>query len=218
MTKDEVNAALAELVLISPRGSESLFTPVLKAVESYFARTDDLSPVAYDTLKQIVFDGLMSGLEVDRPELLPPLSSEHPRGYSNVTDLISGAFDCIFETDPWDFVEAFTSETVMQGQTGITVWHNPYLETTWLKEIGAARENLEPQLEALSEYCRGRFETWTLPLIFEEFEYVRNRLLKARREFAREIYIRRGWREFLKTLNLSVYMPSYEGELDEDDA
>ena len=51
MTKDEVNAALADLLLISPRGSESLFTPVLTAVESFFARTDDLSPVAYDAIR-----------------------------------------------------------------------------------------------------------------------------------------------------------------------
>ena len=141
MRLEEVMRRLDELRGASPSGAWDLFTTTETALETYYARGEELNAQAYETLKRVVFDGLMSGLEVAHPELLPALTCEHPVGYGNVMELFDGggAIEEIMTLDPEKFADAFWSETVMQGQVGVTVWHNDYLETKWPQALGKAK-------------------------------------------------------------------------------
>ena len=219
MRLEEVMRRLDELRGASPSGAWDLFTTTETALETYYARGEELNAQAYETLKRVVFDGLMSGLEVAHPELLPALTCEHPVGYGNVMELFDGggAIEEIMTLDPEKFADAFWSETVMQGQVGVTVWHNDYLETKWPQALGNAKSKERAGLELMESYCLVRYESWTLPLIFEELGRRHQRWTEDRRAFAKHIYIDRGWRELIETYGLSVYEPSYAGELNEDD-
>ena len=177
----------------------------------------DLNDAAYDALKHVVFDGLMSGLRVEHPELLPELSTEHADGYENVTDLLGEGLEEIMTIDTATFLNGFREETVMQGQVGVSEWHHQLLEQRWPSLIVTSKNSVSDKLVRLSEYCRGRFESWTLPLIFEEVGKRHNEWTENRRAFAKDIYIDRGWHELIETYGLGLYQPSYVGELDEDD-
>ena len=219
MKKEEVLTRLDELKGTSPSGAWDLFTTTETALQTYYSRGDELNETAYDTLKRVVFDGLMRGLEVEHPELLPELSTDYPVGYENVMELFSGGgvLDEILTIDADTFADAFWSETVMQGQVGVSVWHNDYLETKWPQALRSARSDEKDGLEAIEKFCRGRYEPWTLALIFEELGRRHQKWTENRRAFAKDIYIDRGWHELIETYGLGLYQPSYVGELDEDD-
>ena len=216
MKLQEVQSKLVELKAASPEEARSLFASVETEL-SNFLTGGDLNEVAYDALKHVVFDGLMSGLSVEHPELLPALSAEHPVGYENVTDLLGSGLEEITAIDTATFLNGYSRETVMEGQVGVTKWHHQLLEQRWPSLIVTSKNTVSDKLERLSEYCRGRFESWTLPLIFEEVGKRHNEWTENRREFAHSIYIMRGWGEFIDTLNLQTYKPSYVDELNEDD-
>ena len=218
--KTEVMNRLEELRLVIPSGAtntDNAFTTVLASVNSYFGRGEGFREQVYETLKRVVFDGFMIGLQVEKPELLPELSKEYPDGYEDVRDLFdgNGAFEEILLINDETFRAEWYSE-VISTTPPTYIWHNRKLEE-WGTEISGATASELERLSEIEEFCRGRYESWTLPLIFEDVGRRHQRWSQHRRDFADYIYIERGWDWLIREFGLTTYEPSYIEELRDGD-
>ena len=205
---------IAHLKSISPSGALSLFSGLETAISEYFIRDVEFESLIRKTLMRVASDALSRGIEVEYPERLPPMSTDFPPGYNNITELFGDeVFNEIMTIADATFVAAFVSETG-GGNNGATVILKNAIITRWTGEISASRGTEVAALETLGEFCTTCNEDRGLALIFEELGQIKQYWSDDRiRQFGRHCYIDRGFDEIIKAFNLNVFEPHYISEL-----
>ena len=213
-SKEQIMARIAHLQSISPSGASSLFNGLLTALSNYFTRDEEFERLLRKTFLRIISDFFSRTIVVEHAELLPPLRTDFPRGYENVTDIFGGeVFKVIMEIDDAVFVAAFRSETQSNGNSGVTVvWTNPYI-TAWIAGLSSSPDTEKAELEAIGEFCIDCNEERALHYDFLELGRIQQVFTKDKRGLAKKMYFERGYDWVITNFNLNVFEPYYLPEL-----
>ena len=214
-TQLQLSERLSYLKSISPSGAMNLFYDLESAIDNYFNRDVEFENLIRKTLMRVISDAYNRGISVEYPERLPPMSTDFPCGYNNITEIFgSEIFDEIMTIDSAIFRAAFQSQTETSGNGGSVtlIYSNSYIRS-WLNSITLTKDNEVAALEMLGEFCIACNEERGLALIFEELGQINQRWSKEQRNFARHCYIERGFDEIIKTFKLKVFEPHYISEI-----
>ncbi len=193
-SKEQITARIAYLQSISPSGASSLFSGLLAALSNYFTRDEEFEKLLRKTFLRVISDFFSRTIVVEHAELLPPLRTDFPHGYENVTDIFGGeVFKAIMEIDDAIFVAAFRSETQSNGNSGTTVvWTNPYI-TVWVAGLSSSPDAEKAELEAIGEFCINCNEERALHYDFLELGKIQQPYTKDKHSLAKKMYFERGY-------------------------
>ena len=213
-SKEQITARIAHLQSISPSGASSLFSGLLTALSNYFTRDEEFEKLLRKTFLRVISDFFSRTIVVEHAELLPPLRTDFPKGYNDVTDIFGGeVFKEIMEIDDAVFVAAFRSETQSNGNSGTTVvWINPYI-TAWIAGLSSSPGAEKAELEAIGEFCIDCNEERALHYDFLELGKIQQPYTKDKRSLAQKMYIERGYDWVIINFSLNVFEPYYLPEL-----
>ena len=216
-TKEQITARIAHLQSISPSDASSLFSELSAALYNYFTRDEEFEKLVRKTLLRVISDFFSRSIEVEYADLLPPLRTDFPHGYKNVSNIFGGdVFKAIMEIDDSVFVAAFQSETQSDGNTGTVILTNSYI-STWVAGLSASPSEEKAQLEAIGEFCIDCNEERALHFIFLDLGRIQQPYAKDKRGLAKKIYFDRGFDWVIDNFDLNVFEPYYLPELGGDD-
>ena len=209
-TQKEIKNKIMELQIKSPAGTGYLLNGLISAIDEYFTRDEEFEKLIRRTLMYVTSDVFSRGIEVEYPERLPPLRTDYPIGYEDVTEIFGGeVFEEIMEIEAEVFINAYESETQTNSSGGVLVtYSNPYI-TRWIDILSNLSGGETEALETIGEFCISCNEERGLALIFEELGEIRQKWTDKKRELAKLCYVERGYDWVISNFGLEIFEPHY---------
>ncbi len=200
-TKAEILDRLDELRR-SRDDVDALFTPVIQAVEKYYAEDKQLAHDIQYAIHQLTQDIMTRKTVYEHQSLMPPFRKDYPAGYEDVRELFDGggAAEEIMNISIEDFNAAYYSYDPSQPPIS-----NSFL-VIWQENLEAARSQELDSLGAVSAFCESTGFNSGLVHLFESLGEIISAPGTA--DLVQRVYNDGGYKEVIETFGIDVYIPT----------
>lgn len=135
-------------------------------------------------------------------------STNYPYGYNDFTIIFNGddAFDEITNISGAAFLAGFPKTPDLVVPTNYVYETNPIIDI-WAQKIQNAHNAEIAKIENIIDFCeRGSYNDGIISLFEDRGKMTVNR---TKQQLANDIYIVRGAKVIIQSMNLGVYIPSY---------
>lgn len=211
--KEDILKEIARLRAASPAEAGGAFTPILEAVEGFFAPDKELEQEIGECALQVAFNYEYRSTIYKNQENMPKFSEDLPPGYEDVRELFTagGVWEEIKGMPEDVFAAAFILQEAGGNvsnldTSGTGAATNPYLDD-WAARIKAARAAVIQGLKNINQFCEAEVTRYSAAVYFEEHGGIVS--TPNRREKAERVYIAGGYLEVIQTYGLNTHIPSY---------
>lgn len=218
-----VRGTLDEYEKVTPAGAMTEYKEFEGVCERYYARGGEFKQLLNDTLFGQMFDELLSNLNVEHQEKLPPIARSKPLYYDNVMAVFHGEYGELYpfigllSTLESEYQKAWIYEGVSADPlSGGGIWRNHYLEE-WTELIEQAERDEESRLKAIKDYALKAYEIWSSPLLYEELG--ERKLIYANRcyDLLLTTFVEHNWEWAYEVFEMKVSEPEIVREWRENE-
>ncbi len=186
----------------------SFLQPLKNAVNTYFNTVPDgLKYAMIRLITQIDVD-ITNRYTTYEHEYGDPPSTNYPYGYNDFTIIFNGddAFDAINNISGAQFLSGFPMVDDELDPTKKHYETNPII-STWVLKIQNAHNTELPKIENIIDFCERNSYNDGLISLFEDRGNIN--IDRTKQQLANDIYIVRGAKAIIQSMNLGIYIPSY---------